>query len=81
MDISYIIRSMLKPIILGMLILSATAARAQIRIWADTDERAPSVTLTPYLPATGDKFCKPLQVNCVTECLITCTLKSYITLC
>lgn len=46
---------MLKTIILWMLILSATAARAQIRIWADTDERAPSVTLTPYLPATGGK--------------------------
>ena len=46
---------MLKTIILWMLILSATAARAQIRIWADTDERAPSVTLTPYIPATGGK--------------------------
>ena len=46
---------MLKTIILWMLILSTTAARAQIRIWADTDERAPSVTLTPYLPATGGK--------------------------
>ena len=46
-----------------MLILSATAARAQIRIWADTDERAPSVTLTPYLPATGGNHLSRRQLS------------------